>query len=543
MSHPVWAKPFRSLTHGGLLSVATLLAFAPLSARAYDLDSLPAPPPGTVHLSPLEITREGLDFRGSQGFLFVPENRAVPDSRTIAVHFMFFPAKEESGLGPVFYLPGGPGDYYDERRFYEYYGGERARLWTTELTALNRYRPLVIVNQRGNSRAPGFLPSLRCRVEQAPLDRAENENSAGLRYTSGLESAIAYWTERGFDLAGYDILNISHDLEDLRIALGYDRIALRGGSFGSQWAFAYMEQWPERVDYAVLSGVEPLDYAYDHPQHIWNTVLRVDSLVNEQTGAARILAEHGGIAGAIRKLVSTLQSETRTVTIADEDGDSVAVVLGAYDFQQSLMSEEIETWPRFLAELLAGDYRYLASRVIEARHDRDGGLLIEWLIDNSLGVSAEREAEMLAAPARDWLGDPNFHYAASRGVTPTPVMPDAMRASARSRNLPVVMIHGDLDFSTPIENAEWVLDRFPNAKLIPVRNGGHSAVWDALRARPEWIDDFSSLLTDLERPIQTPDNAPDSDPSTADRRILTLSPPVFDVETGVSLYEELLRDE
>ena len=61
----------------------------------------------TVYSHPLLLDGEGLDMVGTENLMFVPENRHKPDSRLIGVHFFRLPAKGESTLPPVFYLPGG----------------------------------------------------------------------------------------------------------------------------------------------------------------------------------------------------------------------------------------------------------------------------------------------------------------------------------------------------------------------------------------------------------------------------------------------------
>lgn len=510
----------------------------PCTALAQDQTRMEADPPahGTLFFSPVEITAEGLNFVGREGFLFVPENRAVTDSRTIAIHFYVFPAQEPSDLAPVFYLPGGPGDYYNERRFYEYYGGERARWWTTELRALNRRRPLVIVNQRGNSRAPGILPDLRWRLERAPLHKAETEEEAQSRYHDAVVRDVERWTEQGFDLAGYDILNIAHDLEDLRVALGFETLAFRGGSFGSQWALAYMKQWPEHVDRALLSGIEPLDHAYDHPQHFWHTLERIAALAEQDTALQPMLPKEGLMA-AVQTIHARLTAAPQRVTLANpRGGDSLNVVIGAFDFQNLLLNMSPEAWPRFITELYNGDYRYLAALTIDQRRDRDGGLIMATLIDNSLGISAEREAELRAAPARAWLGDLNALYVATRTATPTPVVDDMFRKSAFA-DIPVLLVHGDLDLSTPFENAEHLTTLFPNATLVRVQHGSHSAVWDLIEHAPEHVDPLFSFM---EMNFATTEG---QEALRALPHTLSIPRPSFAPLKGQSLYDELMYNE
>src|SRR5262249_24869431 len=59
------------------------------------------------------------------------------------------------------------------------------------------------------------------------------------------------------DLAWYATPPAMDDLDDVRAALGYDRINLWGGSYGTRAALVYLRQHGEHVRSAVLSGVAP----------------------------------------------------------------------------------------------------------------------------------------------------------------------------------------------------------------------------------------------------------------------------------------------
>ena len=142
-------------------------------------------------------------------------------------------------------------------------------------------------------------------------------------------------------------------------------------------------------------------------------------------------------------------------------------------------------WPRFILDIYEGDYRFLASQAIDDRPEYEQGPMFFYLMDNSLGISAQREQKLKNEAARRWLGDINWRYVATRDVTPTPVVDDAFRTFVRSE-IPVLMIQGDLDLSTPQENAHELLPYLPNGHLIVVKGGTHGAVGDMARVDPEF---------------------------------------------------------
>lgn len=420
-----------------------------------------APGAGTYISTPDTIVAAAdLKSDVERGLLFVPENRREPKSRSIAVHFLRFPALQaRPGRAAVFLLPGGPGyeaDFENPRGPYSLRSVERLR----------RTRDVIYVSQRGNPKAPGLVPDLSADV----LNRAN------------LKEALSTWTSRGVDLRGYDIVNIVDDVHELRQALGYDKIVLVGCSFGSQWSLAYLKRWPETVDRALLSGLEPLDYAYDSPKWLWAALSRLAQRAEADPALAAEIPK-GGLLNALTQVIEQLERKPRIVTIQDpRTRQSIPVTLGAQDVRALIAdrgafgrtpAEALGNWPLFILEMSRGDLRFVAAKTWQTRRaQEEGDPLIGLLIDNSLGITAKRDAALLAEPEARWLGDINAIYRATRDLTPTPDVGDAFRADWKI-DVPTLLIHGDVDWSTPLENSRHLLRYLEHGRLIEVQGGTH----------------------------------------------------------------------
>lgn len=511
------------------LSAALTLACAQVSAAS--------PPPGSYITIPDGIGAQGRRVDVERGLLFVPENRR-PDnrqpreSRTIAVHFLRFAALEKgSSRPPVFMLAGGPGSDLD-------FG--RAPLMDL-VERLRRHRDVVYLSQRGYPASPGLVPDLRVNAGPAPLDVPGTPVTRAEREAAAWKKAIAEWSAKGVDLSGYDILNIVDDVHDLRAALGYDKIILRACSFGSQWSFAYMKRWPQTVDRAFLGGIEPLDYGYDSPKWLWASLMRLAKLAEADVH----LAPHvpaGGLAKAIDRLIAQLERAPAKVSIVVDTADPrpLDVVVGADDLRRQLRDadgfmgrtrlDSLASWPRFIIELTRGDYRYLAATTWQRRVAGEARPMILALIDNSLGISAARDAKIAAEPEARWIGDVNEYYRATRSLTPTPDAGDAFRADW-PLDIPILMVNGDLDWATPLENALHEKRFAARGHLLTVQGGTHcSEFWELPGQRPE-VNAMLYDFVDAEDPQQALQNIPEH---------VALAPMVFHLPAGASLYDQWL---
>jgi len=122
---------------------------------------------------------------------------------------------------------------------------------------------------------------------------------------------------------------------------------------------------------------------------------------------------------------------------------------------------------------------------------------------------------------------------ASRDITVTPRAGDAFIADSRIA-APVVMFEGDVDFSTPMENAVHEAHFLDRGHLTIVENGTHSVDDEMEQMLPDFrkaLERYLSADTDAEI-----DAAIKALPDRA-----TLPPPNYETLEGPSLYDRWLE--
>ena len=348
--------------------------------------------------------------------LSVPENRAADSSRNIRLYFYRFKARKPSGRAPVFFLPGGPGGFYNDNWVKglnkKPKGGSNLEAW---LYAQNR--DVVLVNQRGARLPDKTFQTLFFIAFGSSLSEPLDYKTAASPLRDNAKIAIDQWTNLGMDLAGYDIKNMVEDINDIRDKLGYEKIALRGTSFGSQWSMSYMREYPEHVDRAVLGGTEPIDHGWDSPQGIWNVLGRLEKHLSASPSRNKLGFPDVPLTEAIKTIVKRLEKEPVVAEIGSQE-----FPIGVQDFQRCLLGgigghrehrRSFANMPKFVYEVYNEDYDYLAAHVRKRRPSTSAVPLQLLLVDNSLGISKDREKKLEQEPGRRWIGEPNSIYKAT----------------------------------------------------------------------------------------------------------------------------------
>lgn len=449
----------------------------------------------TVISNPIDIYEENVvDLVGTENIIYLPENRSNPETRTTGVHYFRFPAKTKTDLAPVFYLPSGPGFGVTKYLFLEKSAGWRAVPFSAELMEYNKTRDVIVLNQRGNPSVPGApSPWLRINYE---YDNLESEQNA-------IKSRIRDLKTDGIDPKGYNFANIVDDIEDIRTHYNYDKVALLGISFGSQWALGYMQRYPKFVDRAFLVSVEPVSHEYDDPQSIWNVIKRVEKYALEDAEIAKDLPEIG-LTEAVKVIVERLENAPQKVKLNMSKYKLNEIIeVTANDFRAlPYYKWSIEAWPKYITELYNGDYRFLALWKWESENlpkSKTKDVFILPYINTSIGISEKREKELTSREALKWIKDPGevqrmWKEAIGDDVD---VIDNTFRDSL-DYEIPTLIVHGDLDYNTPMDNAEYLKEKLKdNAHLIKVDRGYHQMKFELINDTTFAKQLYSFMNTDF----------------------------------------------
>jgi pimeloyl-ACP methyl ester carboxylesterase len=193
--------------------------------------------PERLHLQACDVPGVG---SGRCGTYDVFENRLARRGRTIGLTLIVLPASTTRAKDPVFWLEGGPGGAATQAI------GPVSQQY---LRGLRDDHDLVFVDQRGT----GSSNPLKCDdIGETPTDL---DAYFGKLFPLPLIRACRDTLRRRADLTLYTTPIAMDDLDDVREALGYQRINLAAASYGTLAAQVYIRQHPTRVRSAFLVGV------------------------------------------------------------------------------------------------------------------------------------------------------------------------------------------------------------------------------------------------------------------------------------------------
>jgi pimeloyl-ACP methyl ester carboxylesterase len=372
----------------------------------------------------------------------VPEDRARPMARRLGLHVVVVPSRAgpEGARGtPLFELQGGPG--VAAATAAPYYAGELARV--------RELGDVVLVDQRGTGdSAPLVCPELDDAPPTAPLYPA----AAVARCRASLEGHA--------DLRRYGTADAVQDLEDVRAALGYERINLTGLSYGTRVAQAYLRAYPERTRAVVLDGVVPMD-AKLPSEHATNAARVLTEVIDA-------CAREPPCAAAFPKLGDELTTLTRRAP-PDIDGGALTESIRHALYAANGASKV----PLAIHALAGGNFAAFRAGAAQA----GGGPVLREAVLLSVTCSEDMPFVDLAAAGAasraTFFGDARIvAQARACAAWPHAPVPAETLAPVASRS-PILVLAGERDPVTPPSNAERATRRMPRAVIVRVPGMGH----------------------------------------------------------------------
>jgi pimeloyl-ACP methyl ester carboxylesterase len=393
------------------------------------------------------------------GHIDVPEHRGDPASRRIAIFVAVLPANTLSPKpDPLFVLAGGPGQAASSL-------GPFARL----LTGVRRTRDIVLVDQRGTGRSapldcPAFAPDEHAEFDTDPVPKAT--------------LCAAQLAARGIDAAQYTTSAFVADLDDVRRALGYARLNLWGGSYGTRVAQEYLRRHPERVRSLVLDGVAPpsLRIAFD----VWPTRDdALDRVIAACKASVPCAKAHPDVDDAFAQLRRELAAG-REVTLRDpRTGDDRVLRI---DFDTLLAALQPLTYlpeaARLVPELLALARRGEYGPVFAASLSVIGDLPSEFSPALYYSVTCAEDVPRISPAERArGVGDARIQALATRSIAvcehwPRGTYPADFGTPVES-DVPALLLSGGLDPVTPPAYAASVAKHLSHGREIVAPGYGH----------------------------------------------------------------------
>jgi pimeloyl-ACP methyl ester carboxylesterase len=412
---------------------------------------------GLSKLKPCRL--DGIDEELYCGRLTVFENRETRTGRTIDLNIVALPALDQKNKAePLFDFAGGPGASSVDRA--DFYAGPGR--------AYRRRHDVVCVDQRGTGK------SNRLAIPREKTPSYYLSEMFPVDYVKQMRHVL----EQRADLTKYTTSIAMDDLDDVRAWLGYDRINLFGGSYGTQAALVYMRQHPEHVRSAILAAVAPTDLKM--PLHHAESGARaMDLLLDECEKDPDCHTAFPQIRDDWKKVLAQLEEQPARVEYSAPGKTAPTTV----EIQRGVFGEKIRTWmyerdkaariPLIVHHAAGGDFAPFLKEAI-------GPSIPDFVADGMyLSVTCAEDVPFIdpAEAANLTAGNPFGNYRVFQqtracGMWPRGEIPSDFLEPVRS-NAPVLIFSGNMDPVTPPKYGEEVARYLPNSRHVVIPQAGH----------------------------------------------------------------------
>jgi pimeloyl-ACP methyl ester carboxylesterase len=393
----------------------------------------------------------------SRGSYAVFEDREANAGRMIKLDLVILHATgPKPKPDPLFYLAGGPGQAnVDVYRGY-------VESW------IRHERDIVFVNVRGT----GGDNNLQCELHggddniqgylENPFDVSE--------FRTCLEEL-----KKKFDLTKYSTPIAMDDLNEVREALGYEKINLMGTSGGTRSSLVYMRRHPKTVRSAILIGVAPL--AYKNPlYHPGGAQYAIDLLFKDCLNDSACNDAFPNLEEEFWTVLERLEDGPVQVTIdRPVTGEKIEVKLSLPAFTEAIRSmmyslRQSRRVPLYIHQAFLGKFRPITEMAVRLERGSQKGLSLGLLlcVVCSEDVARIKPEEVPRETKGSYRGDVRVRsQMAVCDIWPRSELPENYGDPVRV-DIPVLLFSGTMDPVTPPRWGEEAARHLPDSIHIVV---------------------------------------------------------------------------
>ena len=452
---------------GGLILLA---AFLDCPAQTPTAADAPKRREGEIWFEPAKMEVGGQTYEGERGHLMVRENRKRPNSNLIELVFVRLKSTSDKPGYPTVYLDGGPGSSATNIASFPEY--------MRAFQKLREVGDVILLDQRGVGRSK---PNLTHRAsESLPVDVFADRTVALRTFKERAKVAADYFRSQGVDILAYNSIESANDVDDLRKALGAEKLNLVGFSYGTHLGLACLRYHGKNLNRVVLIGTEGPDHTDKLPSTSDASIRRLSAIVAKDPELGPKMPD---LTGTLKRTLDRLEKEPITITITDQRSRKpIDIKIGKIGLQFLIMRDlgdanDLPVFPLWFYTMDKGDYSIL-KRFAERRYNQYGaGINVMSLVmDISSGVSKARKKQIQREAGTTLLGDiVNFPLSEMGDVFGFPDLGDAYRSPLRT-NVPTLFFSGVLDNNTQPFQAAEVRRTFKNSTHIVIDNAGHESM-------------------------------------------------------------------
>ncbi|MFT4257386.1 MAG: alpha/beta hydrolase [Pseudoxanthomonas sp.] len=418
---------------------------------------------GTLAFTPCNLSSplSGDNLEAQCTTFEVPENRAEPNGRKIALNIAWLPPDNEGNAAPdpVFFLAGGPG-----QSAVETYPG-----LDPVFAEVRKRRHVVLVDQRGT----GKSNLLAC-------DAADGDEDTTPEAMQAAAAECVQTLSKKADLRFYTTTDAIADLDDVRKAIGAAQVNLVGVSYGTRVAQQYAMRHPQSTRSIVLDSVVPNTLGLgnifarnlDDALALQFAVCTKAPACKDRLGDPR--AELDSLLAKLRAQPATVKYRDATTGEAAEGvlrAETVAGLVRMYAY----MPLAGALLPKLIHEANAGRYENLMALTQMMR----GQMKDAMAMGMQMSVICSEDGDSMVKRAEDAgtvLGDamPESMAAMCKAWPKGEVPADFHRALAT--DVPALVLEGEFDPVTPPRYGEEVAKSLPNGRLFVLRGQGHNVI-------------------------------------------------------------------